>query len=183
MRINLVILALTALAIGSTVAASAATKPSYWTESAAEKFVIHSSARVPCTRVRREVKLNCNLKEATAWVHETEERVAHCGGEPVTDITDAIRNDLDCATKESDLDDANWQLGRIRDGFPMQSADCIGGGKSDAGGFRFTQFRCKVVVENRAMYDAPSPGKVTLVGGRIAVYVTGPRSFSWRIIP
>ena len=79
---------------------------------------------------------------------------------------------------ETNVANANWHLERIRDGFPVDASDCIGGGKTDASGFRFTQFRCKIILRDR-----PYPyGYGWSVSGRIVVYVTGPRSFRWAVI-
>jgi hypothetical protein len=94
-----------------------------------------------------------------------------------------IDNQVDCATKKEALGVSTWHLERVRDGFPLESANCVGGGKTDAGGFRFMQFRCKVVVKDRSPYEAMYAPRVRLVGGRIVANVTGPRSFRWAVIP
>jgi hypothetical protein len=68
---------------------------------------------------------------------------------------------------------------RIRTGFPVDRSESIGGGKTDSGGLRFTQFRCKIIVDDYNWLT----DRVSTVSGRIVVYVTGQRTFRWAVIP
>ena len=163
---TVVVVVLTALLAAS---ASAVTpKPAwFWTETVAERTVVQR-VLIPCARVRKLPR--CSIPVAQRRVEQRDAAVATC---------QASADPVPCMAAFELMPDPRVELRHVTRGFPVETAECVGGGKTDSGGFRFTQFRCKVTVDD---YNWLSD-RVLTVAGRIVVYVTGARTFRFAVIP
>lgn len=149
--------------------AAAPAKRWYWTESLAEKLVV-GKVVVPCARVRKPVY--CNLAQAELRLRQWEDAVARCDNYSEYDR-------IACLAAHPDELSPRHELRHVRVGFPVDTAECIGGGQTDGAGFRFGQFRCKVTIKDYR----PNLDRTLIATGRLALYVTGKQTFRWAIIP
>jgi len=142
-----------------------------WTETYAEQRVT-KTVLVPCKRVRRAAE--CVLADAIAEAARLETAIANCKTINANLPERAYQCLLSLAQRSRSPEQ---NLSRIRRGFPVAAADCVGGGDADKSGYRFPMFRCKVTVA-----DTSPANKPVVVKGRIVLYVTGSSTFRWALI-
>lgn len=169
MRSWLALLFFVAAAAVMPFAADAAGATPYWSESYAERVLL-AKLHVPCATVRKEK--DCNLAAAQKEKAAFERRIADCQALATPDARLSCLKSIGTQTRDPDLN-----LSQVKNGFPLEQADCVGGGKPDRSGFRFAQFRCKIKVIDEDILDTEID-----VTGRILVTPTGPTTFRWRLI-
>ena len=139
-----------------------------WTETFAERMVVKKTL-IPCQRVRKLPR--CSVAVAENRVRQFDDAVAAC---------DQYDEDgkITCLASLEIQPDPRIELRHVQRGFPVETAECVGGAP-DKSGFRFRQFRCKVTVNDYNWLTQ----RVLKVGGRIVVYVTGSRTMRFAVIP
>jgi hypothetical protein len=167
-----------ALAVAALVAVTASALPAAaapapapavgWTKTYTEAILL-LKLRLPCRQVRSTA--GCSVELAQQRLALSQRRLAACKSRITASAAGAACKDTDVAAT------ARTNLTEIKRGFPLRTADCIGGSKTRLAGLRYGVFRCSITVE-----DDANPGGPVVVSGRLLVTVTGKTTFVWQAI-
>lgn len=163
--------AVLALAAPPALAAAAAPAPAPalgWTKTYTEAILL-LKLRLPCKQVRSAAA--CSVALAEQQLARSQRRLADCEARMPASAAGAACKDTSTAAG------ARTNLTEVRRGFPLRTADCVGGRKTRLAGLRYGVFRCSITVE-----DDANPGGPVVVSGRLLVTVTGASTFVWQAI-
>lgn len=168
-RARLAAAALLVMALaGPAAAAPAPAATAGWTKTYTEAILL-LELRLPCKQVRSAA--GCSITLAEQRLELSQRRLAACKSRKTASATGSACKDTNAAEV------ARVNLTEIKRGFPLRTADCVGGRKTRLAGLRYGVFRCSITVA-----DDANPGGPVVVSGRLLVTVTGKATFAWQAI-